>query len=231
MSFSPHMPRILVIDNYAPDHADYERIAKVSGNIFRKKAQKRIQSFCSTLFSQEVNIVFQKAEQLSFQTLLENLFSPEWDLIIASGSPFNTNEKHEWIFHQINAYKKVLKEGIHAPFLGICFGHQLMALAGGGKIDALSQYYHGKSEITLKDGSSISVFRSHKYHVSRIPKMTNVLATMWDCAEEKKIPFAFSLSSKRENAVITLQFHPEYMIPKKQYHLSPLLRKWLGFEK
>ncbi|QQS58764.1 hypothetical protein IPN35_04130 [Candidatus Peregrinibacteria bacterium] len=221
------LPNILVVDNYAPNHPDYERIAKTTGYLFRKKIQKRIRSLCHLLFFGEVHILFQKAECLPKTELLQYLFSPKWDLIIVTGSPFNAHDEHEWITNQIFAYQKVLEGVIYAPLLGICFGHQLIALSGGGKIGSTQQYYHGDTSLLLMNGESLPIFRSHRYYVSHIPETAHILATSEDVIENKKLPYALSYSTTNKSCIITLQPHPEHPPHSKNKELISLLRRWL----
>lgn len=219
------IPHILVIDNYAPNHPDYERLAQTTGIVFRKTVQERITKLCQELFLQDVQITFQKAEELSREKLKELLFKPKWDLIIVSGSPFTIDDQDEWITNQIHVYQQIFEQGIHAPFLGICFGHQLMAIAAGGKVDSVRKYYHGDAALLLENGDTVPIHRSHRYYVSDIPKKANVLATSEDMIEEKRLPYAFVYDTEHTHRIVTLQPHPECSVTCQ---VVTLLREWLG---
>lgn len=98
------------------------------------------------------------------------------------------------------------------PILGICLGHQAIALAAGGRVRCASKVRHGKaSSIKLhvrhalfRDlGSTIQAARYHSLVVDALPDEADVLAY-----SEGEI-MAFALPALGQ---IGLQFHPESIL-------------------
>ena len=60
--------------------------------------------------------------------------SPEsCDAYICTGSRYSVYEDHDWIA-RLKTFVRTLHDG-KKPFVGICFGHQILAEAMGGKVD------------------------------------------------------------------------------------------------
>lgn len=93
------------------------------------------------------------------------------------------------------------------PFLGICFGHQLLANVLGGSVEHM-----GESEIGYRqvehDGESplfegvddrFTVFTTHSDHVTRLPPGARRIAKN-----------EYGIHGFRKDDVFAVQFHPEY---------------------
>ncbi|MGZ8581221.1 MAG: glutamine-hydrolyzing GMP synthase [Actinomycetota bacterium] len=97
------------------------------------------------------------------------------------------------------------------PVLGICYGHQLMARALGGEVDATGQREYGATSLALDEGGSgmllqdlpptDTVWMSHGDAVTRAPEGFRVTATT------DQIPIAAMEDPSR--GMYSVQFHPE----------------------
>lgn len=143
----------------------------------------------------------------------------EYIAAIITGSHFNVNQRLEWL--------KPLKDWIitarysNIPVLGICFGHQIIAEALGGKVDKdpmggswgvkqISLTEAGLTDPLFKQtGARIEVFKSHAYLVTELPYDAELLAAGED---GKKI------ESFKVGKIYGVQFHPEFSAPiMKEY--------------
>lgn len=92
-------------------------------------------------------------------------------------------------------------------FLGVCFGHQLLADVLGGEVEAMGEYEIGYRTVKhdgsakLFDGveTEFTVFTAHSDRVSRLPPGAEKLA-----ANE------YGIHGFRAENVYGVQFHPEY---------------------
>ncbi|MBN2263530.1 MAG: gamma-glutamyl-gamma-aminobutyrate hydrolase family protein [Prolixibacteraceae bacterium] len=130
---------------------------------------------------------------------------------IITGSHYNVNQKHEWL--------KSLKDWIvtafysNIPVLGICFGHQVIAEALGGKVEQdkwgghtgignISITDEGQSDSLFKNiGKRLEAYKSHEYSVSELPLNAELLAI----DEQNNRIEAF-----RAGKIYGVQFHPEF---------------------
>lgn len=68
---------------------------------------------------------------------------------------------------------------LSVPFLGLCLGHEILAVAHGGRIKKLSEYQNKKEEVIIEkprdpifhgiDKEKILLKEKHHYHVHKIP--------------------------------------------------------------
>lgn len=108
--------------------------------------------------------------------------------------------------------------GDDIPVLGICLGHQSIAVAFGGKVIKANEVYHGKvSEISVKgndifEGISrkIEVMRYHSLVVEgkSLPKELEIIAST------TKDNVIMALRHK-EKKIYGIQFHPESVFTPK----------------
>ncbi|MHA1907758.1 MAG: glutamine-hydrolyzing GMP synthase [Candidatus Thorarchaeota archaeon] len=93
--------------------------------------------------------------------------------------------------------------------LGICFGHQLLALANGGKLEAGGNPEYGSIPIDVNQSDSIlsdlengqRVWMSHSDQVAELPDHFVILATSSDGH--------IAAFEDRERSIFGVQFHPE----------------------
>ena len=95
------------------------------------------------------------------------------------------------------------------PVLGICYGHQLMAQALGGEVDATGHREYGATQLHVTEPGTLlrdlpasdTVWMSHGDAVTRAPEGFRVTATT------DAIPVAGM--EDRERGLFSVQFHPE----------------------
>ncbi len=97
------------------------------------------------------------------------------------------------------------------PVLGMCLGHEILAIAYRGRIKRLTEY-HGKKElitITKPDDpifsglkkQEISLIKRHYFHVSELPVSFESLATSDTCSNE--------IIRHKKKPIYGFQSHPE----------------------
>jgi GMP synthase (glutamine-hydrolysing) len=125
--------------------------------------------------------------------------------IVLSGGPLNVYQKDKFSFE-----KKILKSGI--PILGICFGHQILSKALGGKIKKSNHREFGFAKINKISNSPLtrnffdkknknSVWMSHADQVSKLPRYFKVVAS----SKNSK----FCIIENSRDKFYGVQFHPE----------------------
>lgn len=131
--------------------------------------------------------------------------------VIISGSNAMITDNHAWILRAENWICEAVASGI--PFLGICFGHQLLAAALGGKVgDNPNGIEVGSVDIHLQPHSAsdalfadmpqiIPSHVSHRQSVLRVPPGAVHLASS---AMDANHAFRYGKN------VWGLQFHPEF---------------------
>ncbi len=149
----------------------------------------------------------------------------ECDAYITTGSKASVYDKVDWITnfeHYIRTLHQAKKK-----LIGICFGHQLIAQALGGKTEPAPQGWgvgvHNYSITTrpswLSSGKkSFSLIVSHKDQVVQLPKNATLIAGSRFC------PYAAFYIGQH---IFTTQGHPEF---SKEYSaaLMQYRRKILG---
>jgi GMP synthase-like glutamine amidotransferase len=125
---------------------------------------------------------------------------------LITGSPAGVYEPLPWI-GELEAF---IRAADRSKIVGICFGHQVMAEALGGRVEksdkgwgaGLHRYSIARQEPWMDGAASVAVPASHQDQVVIQPPDTEVLA------ESVFTPFA-GLEWKNRPA-ISFQFHPEF---------------------
>lgn len=167
------------------------------------------------------SFVFNLVDELSsagaeVRTLRSNLTLPALegaleamkpDLVVLSpgpGRPEDAGILVEW-----------LRTDPSTPVLGICLGHQALAVAAGGDVGRAPAPVHGRADrIVVLDGErllaplapSFDAARYHSLVVTRVPETMSVIATTED---EPGLVMALR---HRERCRVGLQFHPESIL-------------------
>lgn len=124
------------------------------------------------------------------------------DLVVLLGSNFSVTDRHSisWVRDEIDAVRGAHEQGV--PFLGICFGGQLLAAALGAEVSRSPDPEIGWTEIDLEPGApdKISSGPWMQWHYDRfdLPPGAELLASTQVC------PQLF-----RQGRSVGTQFHPE----------------------
>lgn len=123
----------------------------------------------------------------------------ECDGWLITGSRFGTYEDHAWIA----PLEQFIRDSFAAkvPMVGICFGHQIIAQAMGGKVER----YDGGWAVGATDydfgGEHLTLNAWHRDQVSLAPASAKVIATNAFCANAALL---------YDDLAFTVQAHPEF---------------------
>ena len=123
---------------------------------------------------------------------------------LITGSRFAAYENHGWIGPLEEFLRQTYEKGV--PIVGVCFGHQILAQALGGRVE---KYPGGWSvgAVTYKgefpDGAA-TIMAWHQDQVTELPKGARVTASTPFC------PYAMLSYGQK---ALTLQPHPEFTAP------------------
>ena len=141
----------------------------------------------------------------------------EWpyDGVIISGSQSSVYEDLSWIRDVEDWMQGALRASV--PILGVCWGHQLIAKIGGGRVEDLGQYEIGYRPIEVTGDSELFdgfpdefvAFETHSDAVVELPPVATELARN-DVTVQ-----AFSYGSS-----YGVQFHPEYDLETARWILD-----------
>ncbi|MBN2805569.1 MAG: gamma-glutamyl-gamma-aminobutyrate hydrolase family protein [Prolixibacteraceae bacterium] len=147
----------------------------------------------------------------------------EYVAAIITGSQANVDDDLPWIEPLENWILTARYSNV--PILGICFGHQLIAKAFGGKVILnpagmslgiinINVTEEGKNNKLFKQtGSNFESFVHHAYIVDSLPNLASILAT-----NDQGVVYAFSFDK-----ICGIQFHPEFS-PEIMQHYFDLLK-------
>ncbi|WP_049889388.1 type 1 glutamine amidotransferase [Natronolimnohabitans innermongolicus] len=114
-----------------------------------------------------------------------------------------------WDRPWIDALKEWVGEAIDAglPFLGVCYGHQLLADVLGGRVEAMDDSeigyrpveHDGRSRLLTGVDEEFTVFTTHADRVAKAPPGATVFAEN-----------DYGIHGFRKDRAFGVQFHPEY---------------------
>lgn len=114
--------------------------------------------------------------------------------------------------------------GACVPLLGVCLGHQAIALAFGGAVDEAPELMHGQTSPVEHDGSALfeglpSPFTAARYHSLAVAAVAAPLrVSAWT-------PSGTVMAIEHRSAPVHgVQFHPESVLTEGGYRL---LANWL----
>ncbi|MCD2203134.1 type 1 glutamine amidotransferase [Halobacterium sp. KA-6] len=131
--------------------------------------------------------------------------SHDYDGVVVTGSRSSVYWDEDWIDSLVAHVADCHDAGV--PVLGICFGHQVVAAALGGRVDGMGEYEIGYRSVErvaddpLFDGidETFTAFTTHSDAVVELPPGAQLLA------ENDYGVHAFRLGES-----VGVQFHPEY---------------------
>lgn len=146
------------------------------------------------------------AELVEFDATERDLPSTfDFDGCIVTGSRASVYWDEPWIADLKEWVGDAVETGL--PFLGVCYGHQLLADVLGGDVEDMGTYEIGYRTVT-HDGDNrllagvdreFTVFTTHSDRVSRAPPDATVFARN-----------DYGIHGFRSGDVFSVQFHPEY---------------------
>lgn len=138
------------------------------------------------------------------------------DLWLTTGSRHSVNDEFQWI-RELEAFvRQIAASGV--PFVGVCFGHQLLAKALGGSVVKAGQGWgiglkSSKVDVALGLGESVNLLYSHQDQVASLPDGAEILGWADDCPISM-----FAVGDK----LIGIQGHPEF---DKEYSRALMLAR------
>ncbi|MEC7257403.1 MAG: type 1 glutamine amidotransferase [Pseudomonadota bacterium] len=123
----------------------------------------------------------------------------EADGWLITGSRHGAYEDHPWIAPLETLIREIKDKG--QPLVGVCFGHQIIAQALGGKVEKYpGGWAIGRTEYDMGD-RKIALNAWHQDQVTELPAGATVLASNDFCA---------NASVSYGDSILTIQPHPEY---------------------
>ena len=118
---------------------------------------------------------------------------------ILTGSKHGAYEDHPWIPPLEEFNRAVYADG--RPMVGICFGHQIIAQALGGKVVKFDQGWAvGHTDYDI-DGEDMRLLAWHQDQVVEKPQGAQVIGSN---------PFCENAALLYDNRILTIQPHPEF---------------------
>ncbi len=130
------------------------------------------------------------------------------DAVLITGSPAGVYEDHPWIAPLEDFIRAAAAAA--TPQVGICFGHQIMAQAFGGRVEKSAKGWGvGRHHYAIKvrpdwmqpEAEAFAVAASHQDQVVALPPTARVLAHSDHCA--------FAALDYAHAPAMSLQGHPE----------------------
>lgn len=123
----------------------------------------------------------------------------ECDGWLITGSRHGAYENHPWIA----PLEQLIRDAFaaHVPVVGICFGHQIVAQAMGGRVQKYSDGWAVGATDYDFGGESITLNAWHQDQVVTLPPGAEVIASNAFCANAALL---------YDDRALTIQAHPEY---------------------
>ncbi|WP_424941897.1 type 1 glutamine amidotransferase [Aliiroseovarius crassostreae] len=118
---------------------------------------------------------------------------------LITGSKHGAYEDHDWIPPLEDLIRKIKAAG--QPLVGVCFGHQIIAQALGGKVEKFSGGWSvGRTEYDFGD-ETLALNAWHQDQVTELPEGARVIASTDFCANAALV---------YGDQILTIQPHPEF---------------------
>ena len=135
-------------------------------------------------------------------SVVDNEYPPSPDAAegwLITGSRHGAYETHSWI----PPLEQFIRDcyAAHVPMIGVCFGHQIIAQAMGGKVVKFDGGWSvGRTEYVI-DGETTAINAWHQDQVVEVPKGAQVIGSSDFCANAALL---------YDDRMLTIQPHPEY---------------------
>ena len=148
----------------------------------------------------------------------------EFDGLVVTGSRSSVYADEDWIDPLVEYVAEAAADGV--PILGVCYGHQVLAEALGGRVAGMDDFELGYSTVDQVDddplfegiGEQFRVFTSHGDTVVELPPGATRIARN-----------EYGIHGFRREHCWGVQFHPEYDIETAQ-DIAESKRERLGDE-
>jgi GMP synthase (glutamine-hydrolysing) len=118
---------------------------------------------------------------------------------LITGSRYGAYEEHDWIPPLEDLIRTIHAQG--RPLIGVCFGHQIIAQALGGKVEKFAGGWSvGRTEYTI-DGETLALNAWHQDQVTQLPEGAKVVGASDFCANAALL---------YDDHIWTIQPHPEF---------------------
>lgn len=118
---------------------------------------------------------------------------------LITGSKHGAYEDHDWIPPLEQLIRAIRETG--RPLVGICFGHQIIAQALGGKVEKFGGGWSvGRTDYTV-NGQPIALNAWHQDQVTELPQGAKVVGSSDFCANAALL---------YDDHIWTIQPHPEF---------------------
>jgi len=165
----------------------------------------------NALAKEEGNELKLESETFDAMTMQNPKDIESFDGFVITGSKFSAFQKEDWILNLVgNQIRKIESAGV--KLVGICFGHQLIAQAFGGKVESnpcgweISNCVVDLNDVGRKllntDRSSVRIYQLHQDHVTVVPRCFEVYSSSRFCKVQGLTNF---------KTVLTFQGHPEFV--------------------
>ena len=129
----------------------------------------------------------------------------DYDGVVVSGSRSSVYWEEAWIPPFVDWLAEAAERDL--PILGVCFGHQALAVALGGHVEDMGQYelgyrtvrHTGDDPLFTGIPAEFTVFTTHSDAVVELPPEAELLADN-----------EYGVHAFRRGSAVGVQFHPEY---------------------
>ena len=118
---------------------------------------------------------------------------------LITGSKHGAYEDHDWIPPLEQLIRDIYASG--RPLVGVCFGHQIVAQALGGKVEKFSGGWSIGNTTYEIEGEEMSINAWHQDQVTALPEGAQVIGSSDFCANAALL---------YDNRIYTIQPHPEF---------------------